>query len=99
MNESATLVKRFMRGYIGKKEAKRRRIKIGAAIMIQSLVRGFLTRRREMRKKENLARDALSKKANSSMMVKEESGRLYKSRAHASTKSSKQAANSATNPK
>ena len=33
-NTNATVVKRFMKGYLGKKEAKRRRIKIGAAIMI-----------------------------------------------------------------
>ena len=41
---SATVIKRFMKGYLGKKEAKRRRIKIGAAIMIQALFRGFSAR-------------------------------------------------------
>ena len=43
-NSQATIVKRYMKGYLGKKEAKRRRIKIGAAIMIQSLFRGFAVR-------------------------------------------------------
>lgn len=45
LNQKATIVKRYMKGYLGKKEAKRRRIKIGAAIMIQSLYRGFSARR------------------------------------------------------
>ena len=44
MNKNATIVKRFMKGYLGKKEAKSRRIKIGAAIMIQALFRGFAVR-------------------------------------------------------
>ena len=41
----ATLVKQFMRSYLARKEAKRQRIKIGAAIMIQALYRGFCVRR------------------------------------------------------
>jgi len=45
-DSNATTIKRFMKGYLGKKEAKLRRIRIGASIMIQALARGFLTRRR-----------------------------------------------------
>ena len=44
MSKNATLIKRFMKGYLGKKEAKSRRIKIGAAIMVQALYRGFAVR-------------------------------------------------------
>ena len=49
---NATVVKRFMKGYLGKKEAKRRRIKIGATIMIQALYRGFAVRLRFKRERE-----------------------------------------------
>ena len=44
LDKNATVVQRYLMGFLGSKEAKRMRIKIGAAIMVQALARGFLTR-------------------------------------------------------
>ena len=46
-----------MKGYLGKKEAKKRRIKIGATIMIQSLYRGFAVRQ-ALRRERQQAQEA-----------------------------------------
>ena len=57
-DRNANVIKRFMKGYLGKKEAKKRRIKIGATIMIQSLYRGFAVRQ-ALRRKRQQAEEAL----------------------------------------
>ena len=44
-NEKATLLQSYMKGYLGVKQIRKQRIQIGAAIMIQSLYRGYATRK------------------------------------------------------
>ena len=44
-NEQAHVIQRYAKGYLGFKKAKLQRIQIGAAIMIQSLYRGYVTRK------------------------------------------------------
>lgn len=69
MHSNATIIQRHMKGFLGKKEAKRRRIKIGAAIMIQSLIRGFITRRRQLNERLKKAKAQLQEQARKSKNV------------------------------